>query len=76
MLFCKKNKIFLQQHYIPIYTFTGYKKKINKLHFPNAKNYNLKTFSVPIFLGLKKSQIKLILKKINEFIFKNLKYRK
>ena len=76
MSFCKKKKIYLQQHYIPIYAFTGYKKKINRLHFPNAKYYNLNTFSIPIFLGLRFNQIKFILKTINKFILKNLKYKK
>ena len=53
-----KNKIFLQQHYIPIFSFKIWNKKAN---FPGAKNYINSCFSFPIFYDLSKKEINHIL---------------
>ena len=65
-----KNQIYVQQHYIPIYEFKFYKKKIKKQLFPGAKYYFSKSFSLPIFYDLKLSQINLIKKILMKYFNK------
>ena len=62
-----KNKIYVQQHYIPIYEFKFYKKKIKKKLFPGAKIYFSQSFSLPIFYDLKVAQIRFIKKIIMKY---------
>ena len=70
--FLKKNKIFAQYHYIPIYRFSCFKEKINYKKFPNSEYYYKHSLSIPLFYNLTlKNQI-YIVNKINLF-FKNLK---
>ena len=65
--FLKKNKIISQYHYIPIYRFTAFKKKISYNKFPNSEYYFQNNLSLPLFYGLSlKNQI-YILKKIDLF---------
>jgi dTDP-4-amino-4,6-dideoxygalactose transaminase len=54
----KKNKIILQQHYIPIYKFSFYKNKFNKLK--NAESFFNNTLSFPIFYKISKQQLNKI----------------
>jgi len=70
--FLKKNKIFAQYHYIPIYRFSCFKKKINYKKFPNSEYYYKHSVSIPLFYSLSLKDQMYILKKINLF-FKNYK---
>jgi len=66
--FLKKNKIVSQYHYIPIYRFSVFKKKINYQQFSNSEYYFKNSLSLPLFYNLSlKSQI-YILKKVNLFL--------
>ena len=56
--FFSKNRIYLQQHYIPIYKFKIYGSK-PKNEFENADYYYNNSVSLPIFFGFNKlSQLK------------------
>jgi len=57
-----KNKVKLQQHYIPIYKFQIYKKlKLKNQNFKGAESYFKNSISFPIFFDLSnKQQIKVI----------------
>lgn len=70
--FLKKNKIFAQYHYIPIYRFSFFKKKINYKKFPNSEYYYKHSVSIPLFYNLSLKNQMYILNKINLF-FKNYK---
>lgn len=59
MKYLLSNKIIAQQHYIPIYKFSVYKKKTNT--FYDSEKYFNNSISIPIHLNLdKKKQIKII----------------
>ena len=59
MKYLLSNKIIAQQHYIPIYKFSVYKKKTNT--FYDSEKYFNNSVSIPIHLNLdKKKQIKII----------------
>ena len=66
----KKSGINLQVHYIPIHLQPYYKKKFNFKHgdFPVAEKFYDEEVSLPIFYGLKNSQIKFIISKIKKLI--------
>ena len=64
-----KNNIMLQYHYIPIYKFSFFKKKIK---FKNAEKFYNTTFSLPIFYGLSDKDQNYIIDKINKYF----KYKK
>ena len=56
--FFSKNRIYLQQHYIPIYKFKIYGSK-PKNEFENSDYYYNNSVSLPIFFGFNKlSQLK------------------
>ena len=63
-----KNKynIQLQKHYVPTYRFKYYRKKylISPKEFINTENFYNNSFSLPLYIGLKKKQIKYICKSI------------
>ena len=65
--FFKKNNIFLQYHYIPIYKFKLFNNKINLKFYKGAETYYKKTVSLPIFYNLKLVKQKLIIKKFISF---------
>jgi dTDP-4-amino-4,6-dideoxygalactose transaminase len=67
--FLKKNNIFAQYHYIPIYKFRFFDKK--NLHFPNAEFYFNHSISLPIFFNYNRKQNDYVLLKINNFFQKN-----
>ena len=54
-----KNKIILQQHYVPINHFSFFKKKES---FLNANKYIKTVFSLPIYYNLSEKKIKLVKK--------------
>ena len=57
MKYLMDKKIIAQQHYIPIYKFSIYKKK--NFFFNGSKNYYENSVSIPIYVDLnKKNKIK------------------
>ena len=68
--FLKKNNIFCQYHYIPIYKFKLFYKKINLNFFKGTEAYYKNTLSIPVFFNLNLKLQKFILQKINYFIKK------
>jgi dTDP-4-amino-4,6-dideoxygalactose transaminase len=68
--FLKKNKIICQYHYIPIYKFSVFNKKINLGFYKGAEFYYRNTISLPIFYDLKVSSQKTIINKIKIFLNK------
>jgi dTDP-4-amino-4,6-dideoxygalactose transaminase len=68
--FLKNNNIFCQYHYIPIYKFKLFNKKINLSFYKGAEMYYKNTISLPIFYGLSFISQKKIIKKIELFLSK------
>ena len=66
-----KNKIFVQYHYIPIYNFKIYNKKVNKKFYSGAEYFYKRSFSLPIFYKLNNNQINHILTMLVNFVKKN-----
>jgi len=66
--FLKKENIYCQFHYIPIYKFKLFKDKIDLKYFQGSENYFQNNISLPIFFNLKFFLLKKIIKKINTFI--------
>ena len=64
----KKNNILAQYHYIPIYKFNLFNKKINLNFYQGAENYYKNTFSLPIFFNFKFKLQKFIINRIKFFI--------
>jgi len=70
--FLKKKNIYCQFHYIPIYKFYLFKKKINLNLYKGAEYYCKNTLSLPIFYNLNVSFVKKIMRKINLFLLKSI----
>ena len=70
--YLKKNKILAQYHYIPIYRFSVFGKKISYNKFPNSEYYFNNNLSLPLFYGLNLKKQNYILEKLSLF-FKKLK---
>jgi dTDP-4-amino-4,6-dideoxygalactose transaminase len=68
--FLKKNNIFCQYHYIPIYKFKFFNQKLNINSYKGAEFYYKNTVSLPIFYNLKVSSLKSIINKIKIFLNK------
>jgi dTDP-4-amino-4,6-dideoxygalactose transaminase len=68
--FLKKNSIFCQYHYIPIYKFKLYNQKINLSSYKGAEFYYKNTISLPIFYDLNISFQKRVINKIKFFLNK------
>ena len=68
--FLRKNNIFCQYHYIPIYKFKLFNKKINLNFYRGAEFYYKNTISLPIFYGLNISFQRKIINKIKLFLNK------
>jgi dTDP-4-amino-4,6-dideoxygalactose transaminase len=66
--FLKKNNIYAQYHYIPIYKFSVFDKKDFSL--PNAEYYFNYSISLPIFFNHNRKQQDYVLSKINNFVKK------
>ena len=63
----KKNKVYTNLHYIPIYRHSFYKQyKIKYENFKNAEQYYKEAISIPIYCGLKKRTQMKIIKIINK----------
>jgi dTDP-4-amino-4,6-dideoxygalactose transaminase len=68
--FLRKNNIFCQYHYIPIYKFKLFNKKINLKFYKNTEFYYKNTVSLPIFYGLNINCQKAVINKIKLFLNK------
>jgi dTDP-4-amino-4,6-dideoxygalactose transaminase len=66
--FLKKNNIFCQFHYIPIYKFKLFKKKIDLKNYKGAEIYYKNTLSLPIFYNLDINLQKRIINKLKFFL--------
>jgi len=66
--FLKKESIYCQFHYIPIYKFKLFNHKVNLKYFPGSENYFKNNISLPIFFNLKFFLLKKIPYKINTFL--------
>jgi len=66
--FLKKNQIFSQYHYIPIYKFKLFKQKIDLKFYKGAEFYYKNTISLPIFYNLSLNHQKKIINKIITFL--------
>jgi UDP-4-amino-4,6-dideoxy-N-acetyl-beta-L-altrosamine transaminase len=69
-----KNKILVNIHYYPIYLHPYYKKLgFKKGYCPNSEAYYNSSFSIPIYEGISKKELKFICTKITFVIIKYLK---
>ena len=68
--FLRKNNIFCQYHYIPIYKFQLFNQKINLNIYNGAEFYYKNTLSLLIFYGLNINFQKKIINKIKSFLNK------
>ncbi len=68
--FLRKNNIFCQYHYIPIYKFKLFNQKINLNFYKGAETYYKNTISLPIFYDLNYSLQNKIINKIKFFLNK------
>ena len=66
--FLKKNNILCQYHYIPIYKFKLFNKKINLNFYKGAEFYYRNSLSLPIFYNLGLNYQKKILSRIKVFL--------
>jgi dTDP-4-amino-4,6-dideoxygalactose transaminase len=66
--YLKKNKIFCQYHYIPIYKFKLFNRKLNLKFYKGSEFYYKNTISLPIFYNLSIITQKNIIKKIKFFL--------
>tara|TARA_B110000971_G_scaffold220592_1_gene264629 strand:+ start:8102 stop:9259 length:1158 start_codon:yes stop_codon:yes gene_type:complete len=69
--FFKKNKIYLQKHYIPIYRHPYHSKNFNIKNFPKTEKYFRSSVSLPIFPDLKINHQKKIVTILKNFIEQN-----
>jgi len=60
----KKNNVFCQYHYIPIYKFKVFGKKINLDFYKGSESYYRNTISLPIFYNLPINSAKQVVKKM------------
>ena len=60
-----KNKIIVQQHYIPIYKFSIYKKKFSL--YKGSEKYYKNSISIPIYFGLNQSKQDKVIKIIKSY---------
>ncbi len=68
--FLRKNNIFCQYHYIPIYKFKLFNQKIKLNFYKGTEFYYKNTISLPIFYGLNISCQRAIINKIKFFFNK------
>jgi dTDP-4-amino-4,6-dideoxygalactose transaminase len=66
--FLKKNNILCQFHYIPIYKFKLFNKKINSNYYKGAEFYYRNSLSLPIFYNLGFNYQKRIMSQIKIFL--------
>ncbi|MGM0509044.1 MAG: UDP-4-amino-4,6-dideoxy-N-acetyl-beta-L-altrosamine transaminase [Fusobacteriota bacterium] len=67
--YMRKNKIWVQVHYIPVHTMPYYKKKFGfkKGDFPNAERFYQKEVSIPMYPSITNSQLTYVIDTIKNF---------
>ena len=70
--YLRKNKLWVNLHYLPIYSHPFYKNKYNKIKFKNMETYYKSAISIPIYPGLTFKNQMYVKKKL-ELFFKNEK---
>ena len=68
--FLRKNNIFCQYHYIPIYKFKLFNKKLDLSFYKGSEYYYKNSISLPIYYNLEIKLLKKIIEKINYFFQK------
>ena len=68
--FLRKNNIFCQYHYIPIYKFKLFNKKLDLSFYKGSEYYYKNSLSLPIYYNLEIKLLKKIIEKINYFFQK------
>ena len=70
--FLREQNIFAQIHYIPIHTLPYYKKiGYEDANLVNSENYYSKAISLPMYPTLSNEEQDFVIKKVQQFIFKN-----
>lgn len=64
----RKKNFYVNLHYIPVFYHPIFKNKFNLKQFPNSINYYERAISLPLYPGLKLSEIDKVIKIINKFI--------
>ncbi len=65
--YLRKNKLWVNLHYLPIYSHPFYKNKYNKIKFKNMETYYKSAISIPIYPGLTFKNQMYVKKKIRTF---------
>lgn len=65
--FFLKNKIIIQQHYIPFFKFSFYRNKRNSMDFTGTNEYFKNSLSLPLFYDIKYFQIKKVCNLLNKY---------
>ncbi len=69
----RNSGFFVNIHYIPIYLQPYYNKYFSEKDFPNSNSYYSEAISIPIYPGLKDSEIKSIFDSITKpFSFQSI----
>ena len=70
--YLRKNRIYVQVHYIPIYKQPYYKKNFNfnEKNFPNSEKYYSEAISIPIYFNLSIKKQLHVIGLINSFFKK------
>lgn len=72
--FLRKNKFFIQLHYLPVHLHPYYRKMgFQPGDFPNSEKHSNSAISLPIYPDLKKTEIDRIIKLIKIFFAKKSK---
>ena len=67
-IFLRKNKIFLNLHYLPVHLHPFYRKMgFKKGNFPASENYSESAISIPIFPDLKLQNQKKVISLLKKF---------
>ncbi len=70
--YMRKNKIFVNLHYLPIHLHPYYRNLgFKKNDFPNSEDYSCKAMSIPIYPGLRLNDLKKVINLIKKFFKKN-----
>tara|TARA_B100000780_G_C21093995_1_gene441070 strand:+ start:520 stop:1695 length:1176 start_codon:yes stop_codon:yes gene_type:complete len=70
--YLRKSNLWVNLHYLPIYSHPYYKNKFKKIKYKNMENYYKSAISIPIYPGLTFKNQMYIKRKL-EFFFKNEK---
>ena len=68
--FLRKSKIFVQKHYILIYSHPFYRKLVGNLYLKNSENFSSSVISLPLYPTLKLNEQDFIIKKLFEILKK------